>query len=94
MILKLHSDASYLSEPEARSRASGFHHLGNNQPIIAGDPPEPPNGAILVVSNIVKIVAASATEAELGALFFNGQEPTILCTTLLKLDHSQPATPR
>jgi hypothetical protein len=93
MILKLHSDASYLSEPEARSRAGGFHYLGNNQPIIAGAPPEPLNGAILVVSNIMKVVVASAAEAELGALFFNGQEATTLRTTLLELGHPQPATP-
>jgi hypothetical protein len=93
MQLKLHSDASYLSEPEARSRAGGFHYLGNNQPIIASDPPEPANGAILVVSNIMKMVVASAAEAELGALFFNGQEATTLRTTLLELGYPQPPTP-
>ena len=93
MILKLHSDASYLSELEAHSRAGGFHYLGNDQPIVAGDPPERPNGAILVVSNIMKMGVASAAKAELGALFFNGQEATTLRITLLKLGHPQPATP-
>jgi hypothetical protein len=93
MILKLHSDASYLCEPEARSRAGGFHYLSNHQRIIAGDPPEPPNGAIFAVSDIMKMVVASAAEAEFGALFFNRQEATTLCTTLLKLGHPQPATP-
>jgi hypothetical protein len=39
MILKLRSNASYLSVPEARYRAGGFHYLSNNRPIIAGDPP-------------------------------------------------------
>jgi hypothetical protein len=87
MILKLHSGL------EPRSRAGGIHYLGNNQPIIAGDPPEPPNGVILVVSNIMKMVVASAAEAEPGALFFNGQEATTLRTTLLQLGHPQPATP-
>ena len=29
MILKIHSDASYLSEPKARSRTGGHHYLGN-----------------------------------------------------------------
>ena len=29
MILHVHSDASYLSEPQARSRAGGFHFLGD-----------------------------------------------------------------
>jgi hypothetical protein len=78
---------------KARSRAGGFHYLGNDQPIVASNPPEQPNGAILVVSNIMKMVVASAAEAELGALFFNGQEATTPCTTLLELGHPQPATP-
>jgi hypothetical protein len=93
MTLKLHSDASYLSEPEARSRAGSFHYLGNNQPIIASNPPKPPNSAILVVSNIMKMFVASAAKAELVALFFNGQEATTLRTTLLELGHPQLATP-
>ncbi len=29
MILRIHSDAAYLVEPEARSRAGGFFYLGN-----------------------------------------------------------------
>jgi hypothetical protein len=91
MILKLHSDASYLSEPEACSRVGSFHYLGNNQPIISDEPPEPPNGAILVISNIMKMVVASAAAAELGALFFNGQEATMLRT--LSLNSAIPSLP-
>jgi hypothetical protein len=30
MILHIHSDASYLSEKEAKSRAGGFFYMGNN----------------------------------------------------------------
>jgi hypothetical protein len=30
MILHIHSDASYLSENEAKSRAGGFFYMGNN----------------------------------------------------------------
>jgi hypothetical protein len=36
---------------------------------------------------------ASTAEAEVGALFVNGQEATILQTTLEELSHPQPATP-
>jgi len=36
---------------------------------------------------------ASAAEAELGALFNNAQQATILRTTLMELGHPQPPTP-
>ena len=71
MILNIHSDASYLSTPKARSRAGGYFFLRSipqdAEPIII-------NGAIHVTCTILKLVAASATEAELGALFLNAQE--------------------
>ena len=67
MILQIHTDASYLSEPKARSRAAGHYFLGwlphDNQPIRL-------NGAIHTLCTVLKFVASSAAEAELGALFF------------------------
>ena len=51
------------------------------------------NGAIFVLSHIIKNVLASATEAELGALFYNAGEATPIRTTLIKLGHAQPPTP-
>ena len=68
MILAVHSDASYLSEPKARSRAGGHFFLSNN----AEMPPN--NGAILNLAHVIKNVMASATEAELAALFINACE--------------------
>ena len=41
----------------------------------------------------MKNVMASAAEAEMGALFVNGQEAIILRTTLEELGHIQPPTP-
>ena len=68
MILNVHSDASYLSESRARSRLAGYFFLGDmpqdGKPIFL-------NGAIHVMCSILKIVVASAAEAELGALFVN-----------------------
>jgi hypothetical protein len=91
MILHVHSDASYLSEAKARSRAGGIHYLGNRfQP---SDAPTILNGAVLVLSNIMRQVLASAAEAELGALFYNGKEATTIRTTLIEMGHPQPATP-
>jgi hypothetical protein len=86
MILHVHSDASYLSETEARSRAGGISFLGNdsNHPHI--------NGAIHVHSSILKNVVSSAAEAEIGALFHNAQDACTLRQTLIDLGHPQPAT--
>ena len=38
------------------------------------------------------MVVAWAAEAELGGLFFNGQEGIPLRTTLIKMGHHQPKT--
>ncbi len=42
---------------------------------------------------ILKLVAASAAEAELGALFLNAQEAKVMRITLEELGHPQPPTP-
>jgi hypothetical protein len=90
MILNIHSDASYLSEPQAKSRVGGYFFLGsvpkNNQPI-------PLNGAIHVIATILKFVVASAAEAELGGLFVNCKEGKIIRLILEELGHPQPPTP-
>lgn len=90
MVLNIHSDASYLNAPEARSRVAGHFFLGwlpfNNQPIRL-------NGAIHVISTILKFVAASAAEAELGALFVNAKEGRVIRLILQELGHPQPPTP-
>ena len=74
MILNVHSDASYLSAPKARSRAGGYFFLGSLP--CAGDLIKL-NGAIHVTCTILKLVAASTAEAELGALFLNAQEEKV-----------------
>jgi len=68
MILQIHSDASYLSEPKARSRAGGHFFLSNKSSTL-------PNGPIHTLSNIMRNVMASAAEAEIGAVFANAQPP-------------------
>jgi hypothetical protein len=90
MILNIHSDASYLSEPKARSRLGGTFFMGSSP---KDGLPIQLNGPILALANICKFVVASAAEAELGALFYNCQDGTILRLTLEELGHPQPATP-
>ena len=87
MILATHSDASYLSEPKARSRAGSHFFLSSNADI------PPNNGAILNIAHIIKHVMASATEAELAALFITAREAVYIRIILHELGHAQPATP-
>ena len=57
MILAVHSEASYLSESNARSCASGHFFMSNN----SADPPN--NGAVLAIAQIIKAVMSSAAKA-------------------------------
>ena len=87
MVLSIHSDASYLSERNARSRAGGHHYLSDDSPSPLN------NGAILNISQIIKNVMASAAEAELGALFLNATTAVPIRQTLTEMGHPQPRTP-
>jgi hypothetical protein len=90
MILNVHSDALYLSAPCPHSRACGYFFLGSLP--VDGNPIKL-NSAIQITCKILKLVATSAPEAKLGALFLNAQEAKVLCLTLDKLGHPQPPTP-
>ena len=90
MILNVHSDASYLTAPKARSRIGGHFFLGkmpvDGKPFFL-------NGPILSLCTILCTVAASAAEAELGALFHNAKEAKVIRLILEELGHPQPPTP-
>jgi hypothetical protein len=58
MMLAVHSNASYLNEEEAQSRAGGHHFLSEDVPF------PPNNGAIYNVAEIIKGVMSSAAEAK------------------------------
>jgi hypothetical protein len=95
MVLHIHSDASYLSEAKARSRAAGHFFLSNmptdhNRQPQASDPAPPDNGAVLTHCNIMKNVVGSAAEAELGALYKNAKEACFIITALEEMGHLQP----
>ncbi len=74
MVMNIHSDASYLSETKARSRACGHFFMGwmpkNREPFQL-------NGAFYVNMTILRFVVASTAEAKLGALFHNCQDGII-----------------
>jgi hypothetical protein len=88
MTLRVHSDASYLTEAKARSRVGGHYFLGpSNKSDHKG------NGPLLGVAKIIRNVMASAAEAEVGALFYNCKEAVPIRIMLAEMGHSQPATP-
>jgi len=88
MILHVHSDASFLSAPKARSRTAGYFHLTKRnheeQPFF--------NAPIHVDSKVLRHVMSSAAEAELGALFHNCKIAEVIRTTLKEMGHQQPPT--
>jgi hypothetical protein len=87
MILAVHSNASYLSKPKARSCAGGHFFLSSDTTIPAN------NGAILNIAHIIKDVMSSATEAELAALYIMAQEAVYIQIVLEEMGHTQPLTP-
>ncbi len=68
MILAGHSNASYLLETNAHSRAGGHFFMSNDDAIPSN------SGAILTILPIIKAVMSSAAEAEIGALYINCRE--------------------
>jgi hypothetical protein len=63
MVLVVHSNASYLSEPKACSRAGGHFFLSSDTTM------PPNNGAVLNIAHIIKNIMSSATKAELAGLY-------------------------
>ena len=95
MILYIHSDASYLSEPRSCSRAGGHYFQGDERPDMKTPPTNRPrlNGPIHSISQIMSNVMGSAAKAEIGAAYINDQETVPIRTLLRELGHPQPATP-
>jgi hypothetical protein len=78
MILAVHTNASYLSEQEGKSRASAHFYLTNNGNEKIN------NGAILTLSSIIKHVMSSASKAELATLYY-GCKLAIPLRTIVQL---------
>ena len=87
MVLAAHSDAGYLNETNARSRAGGHIFLSSNTQYPQN------NGAILNVAQIIKHVMSSATEAELAALYIVAKQCVYIRLILEETGHAQPETP-
>ena len=86
MKLVCHSDGSYLSESDARSRAGGVLFLGD----CANN--EAPNAPVAFLSVIIKTVVSSATATEYAAAFIVGQTAIPIIHTLADLGYPQTHT--
>ena len=82
MVLKIKSDASYLSRPNSGSVAGGFHYCGNrNDDVICG--------VQFAMSSSIPTVCAAVSEAEYAALFINAQHGAWERTVLAALRYPQ-----
>ena len=82
-----YSDASYLSVPNARSRA-GRHFFASSDSKMPQN-----NGAIFITANVIKHVMASVTEAESAALYIIAWEAVYICIVLEEMCHKKPHIP-
>ena len=89
MIMNVHSDAFYLSEADAGSRACRHFFMGWE---LKDGNPIKLNSVFFPLCAILHFVVASATEAKLGALFLNFKEGMIFRMTLKELGRPQPKT--
>ena len=87
MVLECHSDASYLSEPGARSRAGGHFFLSSNVEMPSN------NGAVFNISQIIRAVMMSAAESKIGEMYINAREVVPQRMTQSEMWHLQPRTP-
>jgi hypothetical protein len=89
MQLKNHSDASYLSDPNAKSRIGVYLYLGNKT-----DSSTTPltNGTLLFHTPVLRHVVSSVADAEFGAVFVNAKEGTVTRTNLSEMGHKKDAT--
>ena len=92
MVLAVCSDAAYLVLPNARSRAAGHFFLTTLASATSSPPSPKPNGAVHILCKTLGTVAASASEAEIGALFLNAQDAIPIRTALAEMGHPQPDT--
>ncbi len=83
MILALHSDVSYLSEPDGKSISAGHFYLNRRNDENFN------NRVILTLSKVIKHVMTLASEAETAALFYNCKAAIPLRVALEEMGHPQ-----
>ena len=87
MILAAHSDTGLSNDSKARSRAGADIFLSEDKPT----PKQ--NGAVLAISQIIKLAMSLAAEAELGAMYITAKEMVPVCQTLIEMGWKQHQSP-
>ena len=103
MVLRVYSDASYLSVTKGRSRVTGYFYLSSVMPSDNCDtpvkqssnlklapntePPPPWNSAVYVMCSIIADVMSSTTEAKIAAEFKSCQACVSIRTALIEMGH-------
>ena len=87
IVLNIHSDASYLTQPKARSRAGGYWFMTTQKRNAKN------NDAVLNIAKIIRNVATSAASAEIVGLFINTRQAIPVPRLLGEMSHKQPVTP-
>ena len=94
MQLVIHSNASYLSVSQSRSRASGVHFLSEGPP----NPKNPEdfvptvNIIILVICKIMRNIVVSAVEAEYGTILLNVQTTVYIHQKFIRMNLDNQGT--
>ena len=87
MILCAHSDDGFQSGIRGRSRAGEHIFFSEDDPVPKWNVP------VLTIAQTIKFVMASASEAELGAMFITEQAMVSKCNTLEEIGWKQPSSP-
>ena len=95
MHLWIHTDASYLTEPKARSRAGGYHFFSDKPQLpITDDSPAPPhNHPVYVMCKMITAVMSSTQESETGGGYLNAKEGLLIRLAAIEMGHPQGPTP-
>jgi hypothetical protein len=87
MVLAVHSNASYSSEPKARRRPGEHVFLSSDTTV------PPNNGAVLNIAHIIKNIMSLATKAELAGLYIIAHEAVYIRIILKELGNKQLPMP-
>ena len=86
MVLSVHINASYLSEPKAISRAGGHFFLSRDCDSL------PNTVDVFKISQIIKSVMTSAYKAEIGPMYINARDSVPTRKTMIEMGHYYPQT--
>ena len=89
IMLKIHSNGSFLSVSKSRSRAGGYYYFGDNIPT---GQPDKLQGSMHQECSVIKPIMGLAAKYETSTLCLNCQNGIILRTIAKEIRHLQPLT--